>query len=597
MTHVSSADHRPAFISVGGIVASVLGLSLFIYFVQRAGLSEIVIGVRRLGWTFLLVAALGGLRLAARAQAWRACFTGEHRLTSNRAFQSVLAGDTLGNLTPLSILVGEPTKAVFASTHEPVSRSLPALAVENLFYTLSAVFVIATGAVALLLRLRTTDTWWVAGVGVLVILITLTSATHALIWRHIRVATWLVTRMKQRGDLAGILVSRWADRVCQLEDRVYALYPRDPRRLIRIASWEITFHALAVLELYIVLSLISGASPRVLDAFIFESTNRLITAMFKMVPMRIGIDEAATAAFAELLAFGTATGVTLALIRKARMLIWMAAGTLLLVSRGVSLRRTIVDAEAAREAAGAATSSAQTPRGAAVVVMTRSPEGPRAPKTRLASVLPQEHDRRRLQTAFLTDIISTCRTLSGITLRVAYTIDGETSGFKQAGVTADQLIPQRGVDLGEREHGVFEDLLGSGFSPVVLIGSDLPTLPAQRISQAIDRLRAHADRVVLGPAVDGGYYLIGLASSDAQRPVPDLFTGIRWSSTSTRADTIAAADRCGLRVELLDPWHDIDNENDLTWLRRELANRDDALRAPATATVVNELLGDDPQLR
>ena len=78
MTHVSSADHRPAFISVGGIVASFLGLGLFIYFVQRAGLSEIVIGIRRLGWTFLLVAALGGLRLAARAQAWRACFTGEH---------------------------------------------------------------------------------------------------------------------------------------------------------------------------------------------------------------------------------------------------------------------------------------------------------------------------------------------------------------------------------------------------------------------------------------------------------------------------------------------------------------------------------------
>ena len=72
---------------------------------------------------------------------------------------------------------------------------------------------------------------------------------------------------------------------------------------------------------------------------------------------------------------------------------------------------------------------------------------------------------------------------------------------------------------------------------------------------------------------------------------------IRWSSTSTRADTISAAGRCGLRVELLDSWHDIDNENDLTWLRRELTNRDDALRAPATATVVKELLGDDPQLR
>ena len=91
--------------------------------------------------------------------------------------------------------------------------------------------------------------------------------------------------------------------------------------------------------------------------------------------------------------------------------------------------------------------------------------------------------------------------------------------------------------------------------------------------------------------------MIGLASPDAQQPVPDLFTGIRWSSTSTRADTIEAAGRYGLQVELLDSWHDIDNQNDLAWLRQELPNRNDALRAPATTTVVNELLRDNPQLR
>ena len=166
-------------------ITSFLGLALFVYFVRQAGLKEIAAGLKGIGWTFGIVVALGGLRLAARAQAWRSCFTGVHRLTSNHAFGSVLAGDTLGNLTPLSVLVGEPAKALFASTREPVSRSLPALAVENLFYTLSAAFVIAGGTVALVARLGLSDTLWMTGASVVLILIILISITHVLIWQRI----------------------------------------------------------------------------------------------------------------------------------------------------------------------------------------------------------------------------------------------------------------------------------------------------------------------------------------------------------------------------------------------------------------------------
>jgi rSAM/selenodomain-associated transferase 1 len=597
MTDRPTVTRRPTLGTSASIAASLLGLTLFVYFVQRAGLTEIAVGVQRLGWMFLLVVVLGGLRLAARAQAWRGCFTGKHQLTSSRAFLAVLAGDALGNLTPLNVLVGEPTKALFASAHEPASRSFPALAVENLFYTLSAAVVITSGALLLIVRLGTTDIWWASGIGILLLLIALFSMAHVIIWRRLRITSRLVTRARQHRGLIGTLVSRWTEQLCRLEEHIYALYPRELRRLIRVASWEFTFHALAIFEVYIVLSLISGVSPSVLDAFIFESTNRLITAMFKVVPMRIGVDEAGTAAFAELLTFGTATGVTLALIRKARMLVWIAAGTLLLVNRGVSFRFAIANAEAAREGTGSATASVQTPHGAVIAVMTRSPQDPQGPKTRLANMFPLQENRRRLHTAFLTDIISTCRTLTGITLRVAYTVEGGTSGFRRVGVTDDQLIPQRGCDLGERERGIFEDLFSAGFSPVILIGSDLPNLPARRITEAINQLREHGDRVVLGPTVDGGYYLIGLATTHSQQPVPNLFAGIRWSDASTLTDTIAAARRCGLTVDLLESWRDIDNEDDLIWLRKKLTNQDHALRAPATKRILEELLGDDAQIR
>ena len=90
--------------------------------------------------------------------------------------------------------------------------------------------------------------------------------------------------------------------------------------------------------------------------------------------------------------------------------------------------------------------------------------------------------------------------------------------------------------------------------------------------------------------------MIGLAMAHDQQPIPDLFTGIRWSNISTRADTISAARRCGLVVDLLESWRDVDNEKDLTWLRKKLTNQDDALRAPATKRVIDELLADDSQL-
>ena len=184
-----------------------LGVALFVYYVQRVGVGEIATGIGRLGWLFLVVVALGGLRFAVRGMAWRGCLEGAHRLTPGRAFQAVVAGDTLGNLTPLSLLISEPAKALFVRDREPVSRTLAALAIENLFYTLSAALVIAGGALALVLRLRTVDTWWLASVGLVAALIVLISLVHAVIWRQMRVASKLVELVGRR-RLAPRLVAR-----------------------------------------------------------------------------------------------------------------------------------------------------------------------------------------------------------------------------------------------------------------------------------------------------------------------------------------------------------------------------------------------------
>ncbi len=348
MTAPATSHRSSPRLTPVGVVAGLVGLALFVYTFQRAGLQEIAALVGRLGWVFLGVVALGGLRFFVRGMAWRRCLEGTHRLGPGPAFQAVVAGDTLGNLTFLSILVSEPTKALFVADREPLGRTLPALAVENLFYTLSAALVIAGGAAALLFRLGAADTWWMASVGVVATIIGLVTLVHLVIWRRIRVVGGSLAILARRGPG---LATTWAARVRDAEDRIFSRYPRHAGQLAALTAWELAFHGLAVLEIFLVLSLISPVAPTLLDAFVFEAVNRFIAVVFKVVPMRIGVDEAGTAAFAELLEFGTAAGVTLALVRKARMLVWMTVGGLLLARRGLSVG-SIADAESVRTGAG-----------------------------------------------------------------------------------------------------------------------------------------------------------------------------------------------------------------------------------------------------
>ena len=569
--------------TAGGVLAAVVGLGLLVYFVRRAGAGAVADGIVRLGWAFLAVVALGGARFLVRAAAWMRCMDGRHRLRLRDTFQAVIAGDAVGNLTPLSLLAGEPAKALMLRHLEPVGRTLPALVVENLFYTLTVAIVITSGLAVLPLVLQAPGPRWLAGAVLLTTLAALVVAAHWVVRSRVRTASRALDWLARRG-IAPAWTTRTAARVRGVEDDLHAAYPHEWSRLLPVAALELAFHVLAITEIFLVLSLISGRPPTLLEAFLFESTNRVVGAAFKFVPLRIGVDEAGTGLLAGLLAFGTATGVTLALIRKGRMLVWTTLGIAALMGRGLSFRHVLTGRATAGE-------------GAAVVVMARSPLGGQAPKTRLADAVGREADRRRLYAAFLQDTIDGCRSVAGAALRVAYTPDGGAAGLDTLGVRGDELLSQRGADLGARERAAFADLFAAGFRKVVMIGSDLPTLPAEHIRQALEQVAPGT--AALGPADDGGYYLIALAAPEPGSPVPDLFSGIRWSTASALEDTRAAAGRAGLRVVLVAGWRDIDDAAGLARLRAEVAAETGRARAPETARVLDELfdlpLGAAPQ--
>lgn len=119
---------------------------------------------------------------------------------------------------------------------------------------------------------------------------------------------------------------------------------------------------------------------------------------------------------------------------------------------------------------------------------------------------------------------------------------------------------QSGGGLGERLSGAFAGAFQRGYRPVIAIGADCPGLEEASLRRAIDML-AGAD-VVLGPASDGGYYLIGL-----RHPAPRLFEEIEWSTRTVLAATRARIRECGLSCRTLEEKDDLD---DLTALRRFL---------------------------
>jgi hypothetical protein len=115
---------------------------------------------------------------------------------------------------------------------------------------------------------------------------------------------------------------------------------------------------------------------------------------------------------------------------------------------------------------------------------------------------------------------------------------------------------QANGDLGERMAQAFAEGFSKGHTPVLIIGTDCPGISTALLTQAIDALNEHD--AVLGPANDGGYYLLGL-----REPLPALFTNKQWSTSSVLAATVAELEHHGLRCYLLPELVDVDTLEDL----------------------------------
>lgn len=202
----------------------------------------------------------------------------------------------------------------------------------------------------------------------------------------------------------------------------------------------------------------------------------------------------------------------------------------------------------------------------AIGVICKAPR-PGTAKSRLAAAVGPEI-AAELSSCFLRDVAAAIEAISKDVGRRGYGVyapAGAEDILRRLLPPSFGLLLQADADLGNVLFGATRDLLAVPHDRVILVNGDSPTLPTRLLVEAIEALRAPGDRIVLGPATDGGYYLIGL--KNAHRAV---FSRIEWSTPSVAQTTLQRAQEIALDVTLLPEWYDIDDAETFRWLREEL---------------------------
>jgi hypothetical protein len=273
--------------------STMLGMAALIYTVSTIGIANVQHTIGRIGWGFAAILLMSGLRELTRAVAWTQTFTGTARLPIADALRARLAGEALNALVPMGFLIGEPTKAQHVDHRMPFAPAFGALMLEFAFYTASLAVLLGAALLAL-----------VPGIAFLGV---------------------------------GIVGGRTPTfkRVCSLLEPVRRFAIEQPRRAVTIAALEAGYHALGIAEAYVTLCFLTPSAATWTAALLFETVNRVVTMVFKMIPMRVGIDEAGAAILARHLTIGPTAGVMLALVRKIRVLFWSTLGLLVIAVRAI----------------------------------------------------------------------------------------------------------------------------------------------------------------------------------------------------------------------------------------------------------------------
>jgi len=313
-------------------IAFLFGLGLLVFVIKKVGLQPLFDALIRIGFGFFFVLAISGMRHVLRTIAMSAAVPAEHRrFNFFQAFAARLGGEAISFLTFTGPLLGEATKVALLRRRVPLTYGVPALVVDNLIYNLSVVFFILSGACVMLFTYHlpplVSDT--LIAIAVIAALGILAAGLAAR--RRIMLLTWVIDQMA-RLRLSPKVILKRRQHIYHIESKVYDFYKHHPGVFFGMVACNLLAHVSSVLEVYVTLRLL-GFTPHVAQAYIIESLTKVINFAFAFVPGTIGVYEGGTEIVLQTLGFVAATGVALALVRKAGTIVWTSIGLLILTWR------------------------------------------------------------------------------------------------------------------------------------------------------------------------------------------------------------------------------------------------------------------------
>jgi hypothetical protein len=302
-------------------IAAAAGLALLVWQVRATGAASIARGIADVGWWGALgVLALSLGRFLSRSTAWSALIPAD--TPPGRALAAVIAGEAAGALTPLSLLVSEPTKAAYLGSALPTvgtAGALAALVAETFFFSISVAVYVMIGTAALVVAYPVDAGLRGAALAALGAMAGVLVAAAWMAWRQPSLAGALLERLPVRR------IAELAGPVRAFERTAYRSTGHAGARLGVVLTAEAAFHAMSFLEMWLTLWLITGGSHPA-AAFILDTVGRVMNIAFKMVPLQLGVLQVGSELVAAALGLAPGVGVTASLIRTIRILVWTVVG-------------------------------------------------------------------------------------------------------------------------------------------------------------------------------------------------------------------------------------------------------------------------------
>jgi hypothetical protein len=325
-------------LKIAAITLTILGFLLFLYLVFSVGFDELLEGIGKVGFLgFALILFIHLIRMTVRAIAWKLSVSDPYKVSFSDTFQGVLIGEAVSSVIPLGIVASGTSKAVAISNRVPFVVGLSSVATENLFYSFVTSLFIISGAFVFLFMFELDYYWVLAIYGIIAVLFVSIIFGLLMVFREWRWVSYLCDHFLNSGFYPAFF-EKIKNGVHNFENNILDFYRTHSDRFLVISACQVAYHVCGIAEIMFILSKISESTTSFFNAYLLESVSRVVTIVFKLIPFAAGVDEASSQFISENLALGVGVGLTIAILRKARILFWALIGMLLILKRELSVK-------------------------------------------------------------------------------------------------------------------------------------------------------------------------------------------------------------------------------------------------------------------